>query len=161
MLKIKSLISKFLSKEFLTFGIIGFLNTLVHFGVYFLVLFFLPDERLFIHISEGIAFIGASCFSFYMNSRFTFKVKPSREKTTAVFIVLICKFIADQLLTWFFITLILWQFGENSYETFAPILAQIILIPLTFLSLRFVFLFKPKKQLEDTEAVFLDETVLE
>ncbi|MCL2521783.1 MAG: GtrA family protein [Erysipelotrichales bacterium] len=161
MLRIKSLIKKFLSREFLTFGIIGVLNTLVHFAIYFAVLYFLPAERLFIHISEAIAFIIASCFSIYMNSRFTFKVKASRERTTAVFIVLICKFIADQLLTWFFISIILWQFGENSFERFAPIIAQIILIPLTFLALRFVFLFKPKKLNKETEVIFLEEGIFD
>lgn len=61
-------------KQFLKYGLIGIINTLIHGAVFFILLNFFTQA-----ISNLFAFFVAVCFSFYMNAIFTFK-----ERTTIV-----------------------------------------------------------------------------
>ncbi|MEG1015813.1 MAG: GtrA family protein [Bacilli bacterium] len=65
----------FLNKNFIIFGIIGLLNTLVYNSIYLLSLMKLPYL-----LSSIIAYIVSMTFSFIMNCYFNFKVKPTLKK---------------------------------------------------------------------------------
>lgn len=64
------------ARQFITYCLIGFFNTAIHF---FAFLFFL---KIFNYqtISNFLGFCLGLCFSFFMNAYFTFKEKPDLKK---------------------------------------------------------------------------------
>ena len=69
---INKIIKKFLTKEFLRFGIVGLINTFN--GILFAVIFesFLNELPAFI-----LGYIFAMTISFFLNTIYTYKVKPT------------------------------------------------------------------------------------
>ncbi|MGE4571435.1 MAG: GtrA family protein, partial [Candidatus Izemoplasmatales bacterium] len=76
--KIWTFIKKhFLTRKFITFGIIGVVNTLIHMLVYGLIYNLLSDQTNYLSamiafIANAIAFVSASTFSYFANAYFTF-----------------------------------------------------------------------------------------
>ncbi len=84
----------FLTKKFLSFGIIGVVNTVIDALVY--LLFYneiLPDVAF---IAKGAAFIVASVFSYFANAVFTFKPASTNA---AQFGVVMAVFLVRMLVT--------------------------------------------------------------
>lgn len=63
-------------KMFLNYFKIGIINTLMHWSVFFLIYHFSNTQS----ISNSIAFIFATTFSFFMNAKFTFNKKASLNR---------------------------------------------------------------------------------
>lgn len=132
----------FLTVKFLTFGIIGVMNTAIHLSIYWVA--FNPfDFGAF--WSNTVAFIGASVFSYFANAIFTFK--PKNKNTTQfsiVMLVFLLRLLMSNGLTSFFnYGMIYWihaDYAMNSWLTLvAPFLASALLIPIAYFALDFVF----------------------
>ena len=147
--------NNFITKKFLTFGLIGVINTLIHLGVYGLIYNRLTAGAFF---SNTGAFIAASIFSYFANAYFTFKPK---HKTTSQFSIVIIIFlsrwlISSSLASAFDYSIIYWIKIDYTIYPFAkyiaPFLASAILIPFAYLMLNYVFKItselKEKKNLE-------------
>ena len=78
----------FITKKFLSFGIIGVANTGIDLVVYYLFYWFITVEMPF--WSKTAAFIVASVFSYFANVIFTFKPK---KKSTVQFSIVMMVFI--------------------------------------------------------------------
>ena len=63
--------------QFLRFAAIGVLNTLIHLGV---VMGLVESGALPPVPANGMAFVAANLFSFWANSRFTFRAAPSLRR---------------------------------------------------------------------------------
>lgn len=149
--KIWTFIKKyFLTRKFITFGIIGVVNTLIHMLVYGMIYNLLSDQTSYLSamiafIANAIAFVSASTFSYFANAYFTFKPK---HKTTVQFSAVILVFLARWLVSslmaaGFDYTVVHW-IGLD-YEIYplakyiAPFLASALLIPVAYLALNIVF----------------------
>ena len=132
----------FLTRKFITFGIIGIFNTLIHMVIYGIVYNQLSAGAF---LSNTVAFVGASTFSYFANAYLTFKPK---HKTTTQFSVVILVFltrllISSLLASAFDYMVIHWlQIDYDVYPIatyIAPFFASALLIPLAYLALNFVF----------------------
>ena len=147
----------FITKKFLTFGIIGVLNTGIHLVVYKICYNYIQiPEEFFLSIafvSNSIAFISASIFSYFANAIYTFK--PKKKSTSQFSIVMLVYFtrllISSLLTSWFdYIFINLLNFDYNTYnylELLAPLLASALLIPIAYFALDWVFK-KTDKQID-------------
>lgn len=89
-----------LRPQIIIFGVIGFLNTLLH-GLVLLVsveLLYLP-----VVVAHSFAFLSANIFSYLLNTRFTFNIPPS--------IVFYVKFFMGSIAS-FFLTLMISSVAE-------------------------------------------------
>ena len=149
MIKIWDFIKKhFLTKKFLTFGIIGVFNTAIHLIIYYSfynIIFSFQSEITLAFWSNTIAFIGASVFSYFANAIFTFKPK---RKSTVQFSVVILVFLAR----WFIssslaslfdsICINLLNFNYETHQILSlipPLFASALLIPIAYFALDWVF----------------------
>lgn len=146
----------FLTKKFLTFGMIGVMNTGIHMLVYYLsynFIFQITNDTLLAFICNSVAFIFASVFSYFANAIFTFKPKQ-RTKTqfSIVMGVYLARLGISSLLTAGFDFAILeWlnaDYGAHAYlELVAPLLGSALLIPIAYFALDWVFK-KTDKEIE-------------
>ena len=136
----------FLTKKFLTFGIIGVLNTFIHLLVYSLIY----DENTagFIggaFFSNAIAFVVASIFSYFANAYFTFKPKnKSTMQFSIVILVFLSRLLISSLLAELFDFIVINWIGIDYAvypiaKSIAPFLASALLIPIAYFSLDIVF----------------------
>ncbi|MGI6324479.1 MAG: GtrA family protein [Bacilli bacterium] len=124
---IKLIKEKFLNKKFITFVIIGIINTLNHNIIYLILLNFLPY-----YWSNVLAFFGSMTISFVLNSWLTFKVKMTLIKFIKFPISYIPNFISQMLGIVILVEYI------NTPEKYAAFLASLIAIPLTYLIMQFI-----------------------
>ena len=158
--KILDFIKKyFLTKKFLTFGIVGVINTGIHLLVYYIFynyLFKFTEVVVQAFWSNTMAFASASVFSYFANALFTFKPK---KRTTVQFSVVMSVF----LLRWFlssslnslfdYIAVIILKLDYEKYSILsliAPLLASALLIPIAYFALDWVFKKTDVKKEEDT-----------
>ena len=120
--------------EFVRFGIVGGVCTLLHYGIYYLLQLYI-NVNIAYTLGYALSFIA----NFYLTSWFTFGTSPSWKKlfgmggahavNYALHIVLLNLFI---------------QLGVA--QEWAPIPVFAIAIPLNFLLVRFVFTYKKGKK---------------
>lgn len=138
----------FLTKKFLTFGIIGVINTGIHLLIYYLfynIIFPFESEITLAFWSNTVAFIGASIFSYFANAIFTFK--PKRKSTVQFSIVILVFlarwFISSSLASLFdSICINLLNFDYDKYHILSlipPLFASALLIPIAYFALDWVF----------------------
>ena len=134
--------NNFLTKKFLTFGLIGVANTAIHMLVYYITY---NSFVLGPFWSNTLAFITASVFSYFANAIFTFK--PKRKTTvqfSIVMFVYLTRLLISSGLTTLFDTLFLNTFNMDysaypMLELLAPLLASALLIPIAYFALDWVF----------------------
>jgi len=135
-----------LTKKFLTFGIIGVLNTLIHLLVYTLI--YDDQVRSFFtgaFFSNAIAFIVASIFSYFANAYYTFKPKnKSSLQFSIVIVVFLVRLIISSLLAelFDFVVINVMNIDYAVYpaaELIAPFFASALLIPIAYFALDIVF----------------------
>ncbi len=122
-----------LLKEFwriFRFGITGTISSLIHYGVYCLVLLYCNPTLSY---SAGYM-VGLVC-NYALTTFFTFRQHPSK-KNAAGFVT---SHIINYLLEVGLLNLFLYI---GCSQWLAPILVMIIVVPINFLILRFVFLYK-------------------
>lgn len=114
-------------QEFIRFGIVGILATIVHYGIYLLLNIILISWIAY-SIGYGISFL----FNFYLSSVFTFREKASIKKGIGFGISHGINYMLHIVLLSLFIKL-------GIKEELAPIPVYIIVVPINFLLVRFVF----------------------
>ncbi len=158
---------KFLSKKFLSFVIIGcintLINTLVYKGVIIIFDFFSETDistaetgGIIYYISMAtatlLAFVIASLFSYYANAKFTYKQKKKDSRTfgeaSLAFTLRFALTYLFTLLIAFLFTLIFKDNLPSWYRTLSNLIASVIMIPPFYLALGWVFK-RTKKRLED------------
>lgn len=118
-------------QEIIRFCIVGILATGIHYGIYLLL-----NQFVLVWLAYSIGYAISFVFNFYMTSVFTFKEKATVRKG----IGFVFSHIINYLLHILFLSLFIW-IGVG--ESYAPILVYLIVIPINFLLVRFVF--KSKK----------------
>lgn len=116
-----------LAGEVIRFGIVGVANTAVYYGCYLLLLQVLP--YLAAHL---IAWPVSVVFSFFMNSWFTYRVKPTLRRFLAFPLSVLVNLGFTTFGTVFLIETV------HVDERWAPLIAGVLAIPLTFAVTRFV-----------------------
>lgn len=109
------------------FGIVGVINTATYFGLYLLLRLHLP--YLMAHV---VAFLLATIGSYFLNCRFTFKVKPSWGS----FLLFPLSNLSNFVITTAGLYLLVDRLGLD--ERWAALPAAVVAIPITFLVAQFV-----------------------
>ena len=159
---------KFFTKSFLSFVIIGIINTIINsIFVWFISKCFvwihgeeiLADDPLYIWsvaVSTLVAFIAASLSSYFANAHFTYNQDKKDGRTLfEAAISFIARYGLTWVLTWAFGLLLTWLLKDTSLSqetitTIANLIASIIMIPPFYFLLGFVFK-RTKKRLEKKE----------
>ena len=114
-------------QEIIRFGIVGTVATGIHYGIYLLL-----NHIILVWLAYTIGYIISFICNFYLTSIFTFKSKATIKKGIGF---IVCHII-NYILHLFFLTLFIWVgVGKN----YAPIPVYLIVIPINFLLVRFVF----------------------
>lgn len=118
-------------QEIIRFCIVGTLATGIHYGVYLLL-----NQLILVWLAYSIGYVVSFIFNFYLTSVFTFKSKATIKKGIGF---IFCHLV-NYILHLFFLSFFIWMgVGKN----YAPIPVYLIVIPINFLLVRFVF--KTKK----------------
>lgn len=115
---------KFINGEVLRFIIVGFMNTGNYYLLYLLFLHIFSWNYMLSHI---LAFLISMVGSFFLNSYFTYKTKPTWKK----FMQFPLTYVVNISVTTASIYILVDVLGLN--ETVSPLLASLIAIPFTFL----------------------------
>lgn len=115
---------KFINGEVLRFIIVGFMNTGNYYLLYLLFLHVFSWNYMLSHI---LAFLISMVGSFFLNSYFTYKTKPTWKK----FMQFPLTYVVNISVTTASIYILVDVLGLN--ETTSPLLASLIAIPFTFL----------------------------
>ena len=145
----------FLTKKFITFGIIGVINTFIHMGVYFV---FYQTVSAGTFWSNTVAFLAASAFSYFANAIFTFKTgRRSAFQFSAVMVVFFVRLWMSNGLTAGFDVFFRRVVGLD-YEAvpiasvLAPFFGSALLVPLAYFALDYVFEWTERHLRENTTA---------
>lgn len=114
------------TREFIRFGIVGIIATIIHYGIY-LVLNLIIVSWIAYSIGYGISFLG----NFYLSNRFTFKTKPTVKKGVGFGLSHFINYLLQVILLSIFIKL-------GIPDKYAPIPVFCIAVPVNFLMVRFV-----------------------
>lgn len=165
--------AKFFTKAFLSFIIIGILNTLINsFFVWFVSSAFIwisgreipATDSLYAvstAVSTLVAYVMASLFSYFANARFTYKQNKRDART---FIEAVISFALRYGLTWvltflfgklFTVWLSSTTLSQETITTIANLVASIIMIPPFYFMLGLVF--KRTKNRLEKEPILLDD----
>lgn len=145
----------FLTKKFITFGIIGVINTLIHMAVYFV---FYQKMAAGTFWSNTIAFLSASAFSYFANAVFTFKAEnKSAFQFSAVMVVFFVRLWMSNGLTAGFDAFFRRVAGLD-YDAvplasvLAPFFGSALLVPLAYFALDYVFKWTDRHLRENPDA---------
>ncbi|MCF0192902.1 MAG: GtrA family protein [Prevotella sp.] len=114
--------------EVLVYGIVGVVAVLLHWAFY-AVFLWLGIE---VHLSYTLGYALSWLLNFYLNSRFTFHTHANAKRAAGFGITHLCNYLAEMAL----LEVFLWL-GVPKVWAYVPI--QIIVVPATFLLVRFVF----------------------
>jgi putative flippase GtrA len=114
----------FLTPQFWRFVIVGFINT---FNYYILYLFFHNLLNFNYMVSHIISFLISMIGSFYLNSYFTYKVKPTFKKFLQFPLTYVVNISVSSAAIYILVELM----GMD--ENISPLLASVIAIPFTFI----------------------------
>lgn len=114
-------------QEFIRFGIVGTLATGIHYGIYLLL-----NQFILVWFAYTVGYAVSFIFNFYLTSIFTFKSKATIKKGIGFAFSHLVNYILHIL----FLSLFIWLGVKENY---APILVYLIVIPINFLLVRFVF----------------------
>lgn len=114
-------------REFIRFVIVGVLATVIHYGIYLLLLHYMHTN-----VSYTIGYVISFICNFFMSNFFTFKSKPTIKKGVGFGISHVINYILHITLLNLFIFL-------GLSEKIAPVFVFAIVIPINFMLVRFVF----------------------
>lgn len=118
-------------QEIIRFCIVGTLATGIHYGIYLLL-----NRFILVWLAYTIGYVISFICNFYLTSVFTFQSKATINKGIGFIVCHLINYILHLLFLNFFI----WVGVVKNY---APIPVYLIVIPINFLLVRFVF--KTKK----------------
>lgn len=114
-------------REFIRFVIVGVLATVIHYGIYLLLLHYMHTN-----VSYTIGYVISFICNFFMSNFFTFKSKPTIKKGVGFGISHVINYMLHITLLNLFIFL-------GLSEKIAPVFVFAIVIPINFMLVRFVF----------------------
>lgn len=117
----------FLSKEFVRWGIIGVLATIIHYGIYLLL-----KPFILIGIAYTIGYIISFFCNYYLNCRYNFKKRASLKNGIGFSLSHFFNYILQIVLLKIFVCI-------GLSEELAPLFVYVIVVPINFLLVRFVF----------------------
>lgn len=120
--------TKFLNKQFLSFGLIGACNTLISQGLY--MLFVLQSVE--VGIASILGDVLSMVFSYFMNMHFTYHKKPSLKSA----VTFPLSYIPGILISALMVIVVVDLF--HGPELWAKLIALPIYIPLNFLCMNFI-----------------------
>ena len=159
---------KFFTKSFLSFVIIGVINTIINTIVFWFVSKCIawinggeitqdhPFHLWSVGIATFIAYVTASLFSYFANAHFTYNQDKKDARTfVEAAISFALRYGLTWVLTWALTYLFVWMFQKTSWsqetiDTIANFAASVIMIPPFYFLLGFVFK-RTKKRLENNE----------
>ncbi|MGG3891455.1 GtrA family protein [Metabacillus fastidiosus] len=115
---------KFINSEFSRFVIVGGLNTMNYYVIYLICLHIL---NLHYFVSHAIGFVISLVGSFFLNSYFTYKVKPTFVKFLKFPLTQVANTIMSAALIFVFVDFL------HVNSSLAPILTVFFTIPITFI----------------------------
>jgi putative flippase GtrA len=115
---------KVISLEFMRFILVGTINTFNYYIIYLFLHEILEMNYMIAHIA---GFLISLMISFFLNSYFTFQVKPTLSKFLQFPVTQLFNIVVSS----FFVYVFVEHFGMDS--TIAPILSIFITVPLTFM----------------------------
>lgn len=115
------------------FGITGSVSSFIHYGAYCLALLYCNPT-----VSYTVGYMVGLVCNYVMTTYFTFRQQPSK-KNAAGFVT---SHVINYLLEIGLLNLFLWM-GLGQW--LAPIVVMVIVVPINFLILRFVFLYRKNK----------------
>lgn len=121
-------------KEFLRYTVVGCINTLIYYISY---LVFMNIFNFSYRISFVAGYVISIIFSYFLNTYFTYKEKPSLKK----FLIFPLTYIPNFIIQYIGMMLLVDRFNMN--RKLAPIITAIVSTPITFFVMRYVI--KKKK----------------
>lgn len=121
-------------KEFLRYTVVGCINTLIYYISY---LVFMNVFNFSYRISFVAGYVISIIFSYFLNTYFTYKEKPSLKK----FLIFPLTYIPNFIIQYIGMILLVDHFNMN--RKLAPIITAIVSTPITFFVMRYVI--KKKK----------------
>ena len=112
------------NSEVIRFILVGFMNTFNYYVIYLLFIHVLNMNYLIAHI---LAFLISLVGSFFMNSYFTYRSKPTMKK----FLQFPLTYVVNISVTTLSIYILVDLMGLN--ETISPLIASLVAIPFTFI----------------------------
>lgn len=122
-------------KEMIKFGAVGVFATLLHWGIYYLILYILGDSssnKLYANIAYFTGYTISLIVNFFLTTYFTFNSTVSLRKFTGF-----CAAHGVNMLLHFLLLNLFLGFGVS--EKIANIPVFLIAVPINFLLVRFVF----------------------
>jgi putative flippase GtrA len=116
-------------KQVIKFGIVGVINTLDYYLLYLLFQSVLSIYYLYAHI---LAFLISMVGSFYMNSYFTYKTKPTLKKFLQFPLTYVVNIVVSTSAIYILVDLM------KMNQKISPLLASLIAIPFTFALSRYI-----------------------
>lgn len=115
------------SREFVRFVIVGVVATVIHYGIYcFLNLF------INVNVAYTIGYVISWVINLYLTSRFTFKSALSVKKGVGFALSHLVNYLLQMLSLNLFLAI-------GLSEKIAPLLVYVVVVPINFLLVRFVF----------------------
>lgn len=118
-----------ISGQILTFALVGVVNTMTYYGLYLLLLIWLP--YLAAHI---LAFILSMIGSFFLNARFTYRTRPTWRKFLLFPLTNATNFVITTAGVYVIVDVL------HAGNRFAPLIASAAAIPVTFVVSRTIML---------------------
>jgi putative flippase GtrA len=123
------MISFLFTPEFWRFVIVGFINTFNYYVFYLLFTHLLSIDYLIAHI---LGFLISMVGSFYLNSYYTYKTKPTLKK----FLHFPLTYVLNIVISTSAIYILVDMLGMN--KDVSPLLASVIAIPFTFFASKLI-----------------------
>ncbi|MFD5540647.1 GtrA family protein [Streptomyces sp. NPDC127079] len=118
-----------ISGQIITFAAVGVVNTATYYGLYLLFLRYLP--YLAAHV---IAFLLSMVGSFFLNARFTYRIRPTWRKFLLFPLTNATNFVITTAGVYVIVDVL------HAGSEFAPLMASAAAIPVTFVVSRWVML---------------------
>ncbi|MET8614269.1 MULTISPECIES: GtrA family protein [Streptomyces] len=118
-----------IARQIVTFAVVGVLNTAVYYGLYLLFLTWLP--YLAAHV---LAFALSMVGSFFLNARFTYRIRPTWRKFLLFPLTNAANFVITTAGVYVIVDVL------HAGSRFAPLLASAAAIPITFVVSRWIML---------------------
>lgn len=125
--RIRQLLVSSKVREFVRFGIVGVLATGIHYGVYYLL-----EQIINVNIAYTIGYVVSWFVNLYLTAHFTFKSQLSVKKGIGFAFSHLVNYLMHMIFLNIFLVV-------GFSEEIAPLFVFVIVIPINFLLVRFVF----------------------
>ncbi|MEV1077276.1 GtrA family protein [Streptomyces sp. NPDC050211] len=123
-----------ISGQIVVFAVVGVINTGTYYGLYLLLLPHLPYMAAHL-VASGLSMIG----SFFLNTRFTYRTKPTWRKFLLFPLTNATSFVVTTAGVYVIVDIL------HAGSRFAPLLASMVAIPATFVVSRTIMLPKGRQ----------------